>query len=154
MSFFDTLFSDSNDPYGRDLYRVERNDVLVGRWRERFSKKLHERTGEWCLGGYDWHVFTYEYATALEGTAAVERYRKARMTRGFVFTHAGYKHSLACLALQLPSPEAIARALSAFPVLADVYVAPVDFRWTFVVTHENSSGIGPFFAECGEDAKS
>ena len=147
IEFFDTLFSRQSDPYGRELYKIEKNKIIIEKWREKFAKRLHDQTGEWSAGGYCWHIFRLGYAPALEGDEAIERYHKLKTTRGFVFTHPGSKHPLACLAPQLPSFVAIEYALSLFRELADVYVVDRDFAWTFVVTHEKSYGIGPFFCE-------
>jgi hypothetical protein len=38
-------------------------------------------------------------------------------------------------------------ALGLFKKIADLYVVALDFSWTFVVTHETSAGIGPFFSQ-------
>ena len=33
------------------------------------------------------------------------------------------------------------------PLENDIYIFPHDLSWTFVVTHEMSCGLGPYFAE-------
>ena len=48
----------------------------VNRWRHTFSRKLFAKSGEWIVGGFDWHVFAYGYAEAITGKAAVERYHR------------------------------------------------------------------------------
>jgi Domain of unknown function (DUF4275) len=148
MEFFDTLFSGQVAHPRATLYRREDHGVVAEQWRKVFAARLHAATGEWRHGGYDWHIFTYGYADAVAGKQAIERYGKIERKDGYVFTHTVRK-PLCCSARQLPSHAAIEYAVSLFPDLADLYFVDRQFQWTFVVTHEASSGIGPFFATAG-----
>lgn len=143
--FFRTLFSGSVKPGVVPQYFEKDYDAIVENWRKVWSSKLHRETGDWCLGGFDWHVFTYNYATALSGDEALNRYSEKRNTFGYVFTHEGGT-PVCCATNQLPSMVAIKYALNLFKEFADVYVVDKNFTWTFVYTHETESGIGPFFA--------
>lgn len=144
--FFETLFSGQIAPANVALFKREEHKRVADEWRKAFACKLHSATGEWRVGGYDWHVFTFGYAQALTGQRAIDSYNQLKKKEGYVFTHT-VKDPLCCFSRSLPSSVAIDYALSLFSELADLYIVDRHFKWTFVVTHETSSGIGPFFSE-------
>jgi hypothetical protein len=152
--FCEALFSGQIVPSKRPIVRCEEHVRIVEKWRKAFASKLHEATGEWRVGGYDWHVFTFGYAQASTGKSAIESYNQLGKKEGYVFTHT-VKEPLCCFTSCIPSYVAMTHAISLFPDLADIYVADRSFGWTFVLTHETSSGIGPFFSlpSCGTSAK-
>ena len=145
MKFLNVLFSGIYTSERERVYEVCNYTETVEKWRKAFSKKLFFETGEWRLGGYDWHVFTFGYTAAVAGSAAVEKYRTVQSGAGYVFSHSG-RNQVCVYARKLPSHQAIRYALDLFPEMADVYIYGGDGVWTFVVTHEERSGIGPFFA--------
>jgi len=144
--FFQTLFSGQIAPGRPAEYKRENHQQIVEKWRKTFALKLNSSTGEWRIGGYDWHVFTYGYASALAGKRAIDSYARKTSHDGYVFTHT-VEEPLCCFSRHLPSYAAIEHVLELFPDKADIYVVGRDFQWTFVVTHETSCGVGPFFCE-------
>jgi hypothetical protein len=146
QGFFETIFHEKNDQFGCELYKLEEHQLISQKWRENFSTKLHSKTGNWSIGGYDWHVFSYDYTKSIKGVDAIASYEKVKNKSGYIFTHAGTKNPLCCSTPQIPAYTTIKQALSLFRELSDVYIVAKDFSWTFVVTHEDSSGIGPFFS--------
>lgn len=145
QDFVQALFPDQGtDGKAIDVRREEHTPVIE-KWRRTFSSGLHKATGEWRHRGYDWHVFSFGYAKAATGEAAVEQYEHLVKPKGYVFTHT-VKDPFCCFTNRAPSYADIVRTLGMFPYLADIYVVDRAFKWTFVVTHETSSGIGPFFS--------
>jgi len=140
--FFQSLFSGQVAPGRVGEFKRENHQRIIEKWRKAFAKKLHDSTGEWRIGGYDWHVFTFGYAQALTGKRAIDNYHSLSKSEAYVFKHT-IEEPLCCFTGCFPSYAAINHTLALFRELADVYVVDRDFKWTFVVTHENSSGIDP-----------
>lgn len=138
------------------------------RWRRVYARALHERTGKWQINGFDWHVFSFEHATAEEGSAALEDYRLQRASALLVLPEDGRlpafqlngeygprratKHlgRAAGQGQERPPKRALdGAALPDFTGTAlDVLVFPPDLAWTMAFTHEADASleIGPFFA--------
>jgi hypothetical protein len=143
--FCEVLFSGHRVPANPPTVSPADHDKISAKWRKAFATQLHRATGEWCIGGFDWHVFTYGHAEAITKQAAIDRYILLGRKEGYVFTHT-IKHPLCCLISPIPTYEGIKHALRQYPQLTDLYIVAFDFQWTFVVTHETSSGLGPFFS--------
>lgn len=146
MEFCETLFSGQVAPAKVPTFTRADHAVVIEKWRKAFARDLFAQTGEWRIGGYDWHIFTFGYAQALTGNQAVQKYQNLYHCAGYVFTHT-VKKPACCSTSCLPSYIAIDHTLSLFREVADIYVVDKHFTWTFVFTHETSAGIGPFFCE-------
>lgn len=106
-------------------------------WREVYAGGLFAATGRWKLGPYDWHVFSFEHAEALNGDRALKEYRA--QTSGTVVVHAE--------ALKLPAVRLRGDRLPSFEKhVVDIYIWPENRDWTMVFTHESSLGLGPYFS--------
>jgi Domain of unknown function (DUF4275) len=106
---------------------------LQKKWRESFAHKVMEKTGEAVHLGFDWHAFSYEFAYALYGDAAVEAYRSESAPRFFALPNLGTGNAYKCEAARLPDLRGSLR---------DVYIVAPDYSWTMVFTHEE---MGPYF---------
>lgn len=128
----------------RDQFGVEAQPVESSvfrswnqRWLERFCPNVKRKTGSWIYRGYRWHAYSYEYESALRGTRAFNAYVARQATDFYLFFEFD---DLMFHCTGPPSPDLR-------PLDDDVYVFPHDLAWTFVVTHEMSLGLGPYFAE-------
>ncbi len=111
---------------------------LIQGWRERFAVGLHAAIGKWKLDGYEWHVFSFGYARALNGLQAVAEYQD-QSERSFIICPERES---------LPAARVTDGRLPDFrPAGDDVYVWPEDLGWSMAFTHEESMGLGPYFSK-------
>ncbi len=108
---------------------------LMQAWREAYARALHTLTGKWSRDGFDWHVFSFEHTPASSGTRALEAYRAERPEVLIVIPQ--FK--------KFPAVRLHVQVLPEFP-RTDVYVFPENLSWTLAFTHEQSSGLGPYFS--------
>lgn len=133
-------------------------------WREVYAAGPHATTGQWILGGFDWHVFSFKHARALNGLRALAAY-EAEQPKSLIVCPALAGRKVPRLAddraegepsggqRSLGSPTAMPAVrleharLPAFAGQgADLLVAPPDLAWTMAFTHEESLGLGPYFS--------
>lgn len=113
----------------------ERRDWLRT-WRETYAAGLHAATGRWKHGPFEWHVFSFEHARALNGERAAAAYAAERPSVVVVCPESPL----------LPVVRLTGGALPDFRTeREDVYVGPEDLAWTMAFTHEESLGLGPYF---------
>jgi hypothetical protein len=106
-------------------------------WREVYATHLHAQTGKWKHDGFEWHVFSFDYARALNGDEAEAAY-EAVATGELLIVPEG---------MNLPAVRLQARRLPSFRASReDLYVSPADLSWTMAFTHEESLGLGPYFS--------
>lgn len=120
------------------LEKVQRRQWMR-RWREVYARALHAATGSWKLGQFDWHVFSYPYARALNGDEAVLAYEEEQP-----------KVLLICPEYEELFPAARLVVAKRKPNFrqegGDVYVFPDDLSWTVAFTHEEPARLGPYFS--------
>lgn len=105
------------------------------RWQKTYSRNVKAFAGRWCFYGLDWHTFSWGFASARSGSAALTLYRAQGADQLIV----------------LPEDVDLAafrRLEGGHPDLSnhsiDVSISPEDFRWTVVFTHDDDCG--PYFA--------
>jgi Domain of unknown function (DUF4275) len=106
-------------------------------WREVFAAGLHAATGFWTFRGYEWHIFSYDYAQALNGLPAMEEYLRETPQEFFVIPEDELFNAFRIVGGMLPDLR---------PVMDDVVVWPANLDWTMAFTHEESIGLGPYFS--------
>lgn len=111
--------------------------VLLQAWREVYAAGLFAETGRWKLGPYEWHVFSFEHARALNGDRALREYGERKPEAVVVYPEA----------VRLPACRLQGERLPGFGGhFVDLYVFPESLDWTMVFTHEASMGLGPYFS--------
>ena len=109
-------------------------------WRKAFAADLHARTGKWAHGDYDWHVFSFDFARSIRGERAVIAAQEH--IRGITSLTIAPKESY------LPAIELSASTMPELRTLNhDILIWPSSFEWTIAYTHEDASGMGPFFCK-------
>ncbi len=126
---------------GASAEEIPRNEswALMQTWREIYCAPVHAATGKWVIGGaggYSWHTFSYEYFPCLEGRRALAEYSAQPVGEIIVLTER-------CNDLAFRSTEADLPDFS--DLYQDVYVAPSNFAWSMVFTHERDA-FGPYFS--------
>lgn len=106
------------------------------RWLEHFCPNVKSNTGNWVYNGYWWHAYSFNHEPATIGNRAFEKYRSMPIEPFFIF-HESHDRLFDCSALSWPDLRIIED---------DIHVFPCTLTWTFLTTHEMSSGIGPYFA--------
>lgn len=121
----------------------EARDVLR-QWRQSFAVRVYEATGHWVHEGFDWHVFSYGFAHALQGPPAEHAYRQAWAT---MKPPGVRRHFLLAARSAFDGEQVIYRCSSVEPPMLgsrDELIVPLDFSWTMAFTHEQG-WLGPFF---------
>jgi hypothetical protein len=116
---------------------------LLKTWREAFAIGLFRAKGRWKYHGFDWHVFSFEYARAFHGERAVVAYAAEETTGKEEPARPGA--IVVCPeGRDLAAVQIVGGSLPDFrPEYADVLVWPDDLAWTMALTHERS--LGPYF---------
>ena len=121
--------------------------VLKSRWLDAFAGGVSEEDlGRRVLaeGNYLWHIFSWKLVPCLEGGAARQALEETAEEPVYLFYYEdppeGVPLSRALSkaeALALPEPDTLNGA--------DWYLVDKDFTWTYVHTHEEGAGCGPYF---------
>lgn len=131
-------FEDRLDAAGLIRVCTEREAQAFQRsWQQVFSRNLHAATGAWSLLKYEWHVFSYNHARHITGTAAAEAYAEQPPEKEYVVLASN---------LRCPGEAYVVRGRPELGAVArDFSVFPHSLAWTMAFTHEDG-WIGPFFA--------
>jgi hypothetical protein len=130
-------------PGARHATRLTKRDAfrILQRWREVFSRQLHDERSTWILDGFDWHVFSAGYADAYEGLDAEDCLRNVHERLLFVRAEDD-----SVFVVEFDGPVGLPTGRG-----CDWYITARDFSWTFVRPHEET---GPFFARASFPAGS
>lgn len=129
----------------RALASDERDQFLQS-WREIYSRKLFEKTGEWICRGFDWHVFSMELSTFVEKQDAIEMY--SAIGRGTYILLSDIKSygAYEITDQHLPTVEQLYGQSAEKGGMSEVYLIEKTLAWTFIITHEEDMGCGPYFS--------
>ena len=118
------------------LTRKHRHE-LNQKWREVYAVGLHAATNSWIHLGYDWHVFSYNYARALAREEARTAYSQVPTS----------DRTIVCPREErLPAYEIIGGQPPNFCYQGqDILIWPIGFAWTMAFTHEDD-WFGPYFS--------
>lgn len=136
-----------------DIEELSQKDVwaVQQRWRELYAREMRATTGAWVFRGFDWHLFSYGFRQCVSGIHAQSNLDAHIPCAVVVFSDAGSRQTYGRRGTltSLPHPQ----------TGSDIIIAPFDFAWTYVQTHEFD--LGPYFsqhdwrtldpAELGED---
>lgn len=92
-----------------------------------------------------WHFFSHNHSPCVRGAKAEAEYIKLSTGNFIVFIH-GTLISAVKFQGALPDICGIRKEINDSAIPLDIYISSVDYDWTFVVTHEDHTGIGPFFS--------
>lgn len=113
-------------------------------WLEAFFPNVKRNTGHWVYRGYRWHAYSFNHEVTVSGEKAFGAFQAMPIEPFYLF-HEWNDNLYECTAEVWPD----LRALN-----DDIYIFPRQLEWMFVITHEMSIGLGPYFAhavnECGE----
>lgn len=109
----------------------------IQRWREAYAAGLYTATGKWKLGEFEWHVFSFRHARALNALPALQAYRSEPPQPVVIYPEARALPAVLLRGTRLP--DFAGRG-------ADLLVTPLDLSWTMAFTHEETLEIGPYFS--------
>jgi hypothetical protein len=110
---------------------------LLQQWREVYAIGLHAATERWKDGQYEWNAFLQPRVRVLNGGKAGVAYQAETASRILVCPEDP----------RLPAVKMLDALLPDFrPESEDVLVWPEDLSWMMTFTHEESLGLGPYFA--------
>lgn len=119
-------------------------NYLRHRWRESFANHLYTEEQEAIyLDSFLWHLCSYEKVNCLEKEQAIEAFNKLtkkKCTIFYQFTNEAFliENAKALKVSDLPYRDS-------HMYYSDLYVMDWDYEWTFMMTHEMDSGLGPYF---------
>lgn len=118
-----------------ELLPKEEVHALQHQWRRVFAPRVRQLTGEDVYLGFDWHAFSYSLVHSVDGDEARQAYQRESCTDFYVLPHMDEGKGYKCQSSTLPqfSRKSI-----------DVYICPLDLKWTMVYTHEDD-WCGPYF---------
>ncbi len=128
-------------------------DELVKSWLKAFAKRVPTRIinkNVLAYGNFLWHIFTWGEVRCLEGEAAKKAFDSENYTYAVKF-HNGYTDQNGKTLIDDVSSILKTSAKEIDEEwennCSDIYIVDKDFKWTYVKTHEDSGGIGPFFCK-------
>lgn len=105
-------------------------------WLEAFFPNVKHNTGRWVYRGYRWHAYSFNHEVAISGEKAFGDFQ-AKPIEPFYLFHERNENLYKCTARTWPD----LRALN-----DDIYIFSHRLEWMFVITHEMSIELGPYFA--------
>ena len=120
-----------------EIFRKRDLWSLQSQWRQAFAPT--QRTWGGDLGTLDWHIFSYDYATHVEGQAALDAYDALTDQEMFAAVSLDKGPAFRCRFASHPTSAQVRPAWS-----GDLYLVGISMRWTFTITHEEFCG--PYFA--------
>lgn len=112
-------------------------------WRENFSRTVKEKTGKWAVKEVDWYAFSDNYTSCFKGVKAEEIFRNIQVDEYYCLF---VNYSVLGFYCKGGLLTEIKNYLDQFQGVIDIYIIDKDFNWTMVYTHEESMGLGPYFA--------
>lgn len=116
------------------------------RWREVYAARLHAKTGKWILGDFDWHLFTSNDVSYVDGLDAREEFRRIGVSSYCLFSDLLEYGTYQCKEQKLPTIEQLYGQAGQTGGMSEVYVIEWNLRWVFIMTHEEDWGFGPYFS--------
>ena len=151
MTDYEAKFHEQGLPINRLVATMEEweevfpNNIkkIKERWLDAFAEGAPEaELGKHVLAehNYLWHLFSYKMVPCLKGDAA----RQARPNEDCYLFYCEHPPFHTPRVRHLTAEEAAALTEDHHP---DWYLVDKDFTWTYVSTHENGAGLGPYSAE-------
>jgi hypothetical protein len=106
-----------------------------------YAAPFHRRTGRWKDGQFEWHVFSSGETKSLHAFRAEAAYAEERPRSVLVVPE---DEEFDAVRIELPHGKD--RRPYFGGIYADVYIWPPDLSWTMAFTHEQESGLGPYFS--------
>ena len=121
---------------GAELTKLSpyKDKTLKTKWRKSFANKLRIEKGVWRLGGYDWHLFSYNFVPTIQGFNAVRLIMGLHDRHWFIW---GDRNSEFGYLVKNITPINLSNLYD------DFILTSVDFVWTAAFTHE--SHCGPYY---------
>ena len=151
MTDYEAKFHEQGHPINRLVATMEEweevfpNNIkkIKERWLDAFAEGAPEaELGKHVLAehNYLWHLFSYKMVPCLEGDEA----RQARPNEDCYLFYCEHPPFHTPRVRHITAEEAAALTEDHHP---DWYLVDKDFTWTYVVTHENNAGLGPYFCK-------
>ncbi|WP_214484115.1 DUF4275 family protein [Bacillus sp. SM2101] len=131
-------FKDKMDQKGVGLTYIGNAEVRK-RWEDTFTNSISQsKKDEIFLHQYLWHIFSFQVLPCKEKEKAIEAFNTLKKNKIYVFYQNTYSYSL-------ENAENI--TTEDFKGERDIYIVNEDFTWTYIQTHEQEAGLGPYFFE-------
>lgn len=88
-----------------------------------------------------WHIFSYDKVDSLKGKEAIEAFKRQQKRTCYLF----YQEDENAFVLGNSSFLTADDIINENKGTVDVYIVGSNFKWTYVLTHENNCG--PYFSK-------
>ena len=125
---------------------------IMDNWR----KKYHSTFYATCkLKHYScyWHIFAKETAKSYRLDKADRMFVKANKEHVYVVSTNVKLPFLVCDNLNINNEKAVIdlkKSLFCNMAYADIYIFDENYKWTYVITHDEYDGVGPYYAEAAD----
>lgn len=114
----------------------EDREEIMGKWETVFTGMVSEQQKrDIYYDQFKWHVFSYNVIPCLQGEEAMAAFNTVTKTDCYVFYQNRYGMWKYSNAKNLQATD--------FTTQQDMYITDVNFKWTYIQTHE--SQCGPYF---------
>lgn len=110
---------------------------LKKKWETSFINISEEKKKEIMLDEYLWHIYSWKEKTCLEKREAEQAFLQHAKGKCFIFFQCDDAY------LEIENGENL--NLEVLQNEYDVYIVNENFSWTFIKTHEEYFGLGPYF---------
>ncbi|MDP5277028.1 DUF4275 family protein [Chengkuizengella axinellae] len=135
-------FKDEMKSKGVIVNYLDSAEKLKRQWEEKFTSCISKnKKDEIYLYQYLWHVFSYELLPHEEKENAIKAFDNEKKNKCYVFYQ--NQNHITGFPLKLENAEKI--KAEDFKGEQDLYIVDENFTWTYVQTHEQEWGLGPYF---------
>lgn len=128
-----------------------KNNEIVDKWWSLFSG--YGAKASWKTKRMYWHSFSFGCMPSLSQREAVRAYELELMKKEIYLFSSERKIDVIKFFKKIPN-ELLDKLIKDINRFLDLYIIDTEFHWTFVRTHEESVGIGPFYSRADWKNKS
>jgi hypothetical protein len=118
--------------------------ILVDRWWSSFAGV--DAKSSWKKARLYWHSFSFGCMPSLSGDAATKAFAAESQKQDVYLFSGEVKPTVLELSKRRVTDSTLNQLIATDRSVIDLYVVDVGFRWTFVRTHEECTGLGPFYS--------
>ena len=122
-------------------------EEIAEKWLSVFAKDVEKENLEKhvCKSGCMlWHIFSYEYVECLKKDEARKAFDALRYDEALYFTDGYYSKDGLVMEIVKTTGKVTSAELSKYNGW-DIYITNFEQGWTYVKTHEEECGLGPYF---------
>ena len=134
----DLLISNSSDV---ELLDDVEKDAILRKLHDNLLEKSKSKPDQEIISTHLWHFFSYKIIPHLDQHEAVKRFQNLYLKEFFILTNTPNVISLKCKCdYVFVDPQSLYKGLKDCNELHDIYIFHPNYRWLFIITHEEEFG--------------